>query len=298
MERSPGALSGRRKLKAPGHRQDEKKNEREQRQKMTREQIERDAEQRLSSYNGGESSYEGGNESSYEGGNNEVGYLGVGDDQVSFNGDPRKSFLTEQHSSVKFGYKITNATSGTVVLALTPAFFESASAITAATGETCDGIITDGTIITNVTATALDSKHKIAPFLSFIKRNPTRAIEMIIQSNTDASYEETIIIKPVSPFRMLGNAYLPLTNYLSPDQFNSKKVIVPLHRDFPDFQFDDQNLVLLPIGGTNVVATTGVTLNITFKIGGVLNNAETLARKAGKAQNTMNKMRMRGVLAH
>lgn len=250
-------------------------------------QVEAEARERLSSYEG-----------SYEGDEN---YLGDNDDDLSFSGNAR-SFVNEVGSSIKFGFKLQNTTTTTRVVALCPAFYSTASAINTATGETVDGILTDGNFVTDgttyVTGTAHDAKHKIAPLLEFIKRNPARIVELTIQANNESAFEEKITMRQCSPFRAAGNEYITLTDYVKPDQYNTKKCIVPVWKDYPHTQLDDQNLILLPIGGTNVQATTGVILNITMKIGAILNPAGKLSKKAARAGKNIDRYRVAGVLKY
>lgn len=245
--------------------------------------MEAEALARLSSYQG-EDSYEG--EDSFEGEDN---YVGADDDHVDFNG-AGKSFLNEDRSSITYSFRLTNAAAANKVIALTPTYLGTAAALATATGETVDGVLTDGTIITNVTGTAGNSKLTIAGLQNFIKQNPTRILEMTIVSNDTSSFEEKITYQHLSPFRSLENNTIPLTDYVDPKQFNTKKAIIPIARDYPKCQLDDQTMILIPIGGTNVVATTGVTLNVTLRLGAIVNNAVTLNKKASRAGNVIAKV--------
>lgn len=238
---------------------------------------------RLSSLQGDEDEFEG---SEFEGSDN---YVGADDDHVDFNGHG-KSFLNEERSSITYSFKLTNAAAGKKVIALTPTYLTTAAAMATATGETVDGVLTDGTIITNVTGAAGNSKLTIAGLQAFIKQNPTRILEMTIVSNDTSSFEEKITFQHLSPFRALDNNTIPLTDYIKPDQFNTKKAIVPVAKEYGNVQLDDQTMILLPIGGTDTVATTGVILNITLRLGAILNQAAALNKKATRASNVISKV--------
>lgn len=246
------------------------------------DELNAEALARLSSLQG-EDDFEG------EGFEGEDNYIGADDDHVDFNGHG-KSFLNEDRSSITYTFKLQNASAGRKVIALTPTYLGTAAALATATGETVDGILTDGTIITSVTGTAGNSKLTIAGMQAFTKSNATRVLEMTIVSNDTSSFEEKITFQHLSPFRSLENNTIPLTDYVKPDQYNTKKAIVPIARDYGKVQLDDQTMILLPIGGTDVVATTGVILNVTMRLGAIINNASTLYKKATRAGNVISKV--------
>lgn len=248
------------------------------------EDMEAAALARLSSVMGDEDEFEGGSE--FEGEDN---YVGADDDHVDFNGHG-KSFLNEDRSSITYSFKLQNAAAAKKVIALTPTYLATAAALATATGETVDGVLTDGTIITSVTGTAGNSKLTIAGLQAFIKQNPTRILEMTIVSNDTSSFEEKITYQHLSPFRSLENNTIPLTDYVKPDQYNTKKAIIPIVKDYPKLQLDDQTMILLPIGGTDTVATTGVILNVTLRLGAIVNNAITLNKKATRAASVISKV--------
>jgi len=234
-------------------------------------QLEAEAMQRLSNYDG----------NNYDGDN----YVGMDDDAVDFQGAGR-SFLTELNSNLSFGFSINNALTTRQVIALTPSFLLTAANIAAYLGQTVDGVLTDGTIKTSVTATALQTKRKIAFLQEFIKNNPTRITEMVVQADNDGQLEEQIVLAQVSPFRDLANNVLLLTNYVDPRQLNTKKAVIPLALEFPQFQLDDQNIILLPV--------TPGTVKVTFKIGAIRNNASQLYNKAKRAYNNAQRVGLIG----
>jgi hypothetical protein len=250
--------------------------------------------QRLSSVQGEEGDNFEGDEAGFEGDN----YVGLEDDHLDFGGHG-KSFLNEERSSITFAFKLQNATAAKKIVALTPTYLGTAASIATATGETVDGILTDGAIITNLTGTAGNSKLTIAGLQSFVKQNPTRILEMTIVSNDTSTFEENITYQHLSPFRTLQNNRIPLTDYIKPEQYNTKKAIVTIGRDYPDVQLNDQTAILLPIGGTDMVATTGIILNINLRLGAILNNSGALNKKATRADKVMSKVRnMPSATAH
>lgn len=254
----------------------------------TKEQIEKEAKARLSSFAGAES-YEGGREY-YEGGSDN--YIGQDDDSLHFQGS-QENFAGEGAGTVNFGFTLVNAAAANKVIAITPTYLTTAAALATATGETVDGVLTDGTIITNVTGTAGNSKLTIAGLQAFIAKNPAKLTKMTIVSTDTSTFETNLVYQDLSPFRTLSNNRIPLTKYVDPRQFNTKKAVVDFYTDYPDFQLDDQKMILITIGGTNVVATVGVQLNITLEFGVVYNTARSLATKAVRAHKNLVKMGLR-----
>jgi len=233
----------------------------------------------------------------YEGGNDI--YLGDLDPDVSFMGNAR-SFMTELKNGIQFGVKIKNGLSApnTKIIALCPAFYDTLGIDTTAEGTPpvytstphfhnaadmraagieVDYVLDDGVIGTSITCTA--QRFKIRQLLNFIKSNPLRCPEIIIQASATSAFEETMTIMQVTPFRKLGDNQIPLTDYFLPSQFQDKKIIVPT----PNLQFDDQTVILLPV-------QAGTELIITLKIGAVSNRASALDKKAQLAMANVNKI--------
>lgn len=262
---------------------------------MTPDEIRNDAAARLSHFDGGANSYEGGDPNQYQGGD-ENNYIGLNDDSVDFCGG--NSFMTEGGSAIQFSFTLTNATAANKVIALTPTFLGSASAIATNTGETCDYVLTDGTIDTNITGTAANSKLKIAYLQNFILRNPSRLIRMTVKSNSEDGFlGSEMVIGQADPYRSPSINRLPITKFVSTDQYNAKKAVIDFREaGYQDMQLDDQNIILIRISGTNVVATTGETLNVTLEFGAVNNPARSLSVKAKKAFRTMEKMAIAGLV--
>jgi len=232
--------------------------------------------------------------SNYEGGNDF--YLGDMDDDVSFIGNA-KSFISELKNGIQFGFRIKNELSGnnTKIIALCPAFYETLGVDVTASGSPLvysatthyhntadmkaagiefDYILDDGVIGTSITATA--QRFKIRQLLAFVKNNPLRVPEIIIQANSTSAFEETMTIIQATPFRKLGDSQILLTDWFSPNQFQDKKIIVPT----PNLQLDDQTVILIPI-------QAGSELIFTFKIGAVSNRASALNKKAIRAMHNV-----------
>lgn len=219
-------------------------------------------------------------------GSDESNYVGDQDETVSFSGGAR-SFLTEQHSDLRYGFKLTNVTAGTKVVAIAYGDFPTTATISTYTGETVDALLTDGTIAgaaaAILTATASNPKLTIAHLQRFVKKNPTALVEIVLQANSDEAWKEKLTIIKANPFFPAETKYLDLNDFLDQYQQQSKKITIPVQKVFPDFQMDDQAIILLPIGGTDTVAVTGVSIQVTLKIGAISNLAGSLSKKRTKA---------------
>jgi hypothetical protein len=228
----------------------------------------------LTSYEGGANSYEGG---AFRNGDLSMSFAGSERSQANNNG---AAFVKEIGTNISYSFKITNAAAADKVVALLPTFLLTAANIAAYSGQTVDGVLTDGTIATSVTGSATDSALKIAYLQEFIKNNPTRIVEMIIQSDSAEQFSQTIVIGQASPFRKLSTNSLDLTDFTPPTNFNDKKAIIPIAVVFPEMQLDNQTLILLPV-------PTDTSVKVTLKIGLVHNPSSTLYNKATQAWDAM-----------
>jgi len=213
---------------------------------------------------------------------NELNYVGDNDDSVQFHGGA-KSFLTEHRSNLRFGFKVVNASIATKVIAIAFGDFPTTASINSYTGETVDALLADGVIVAGVTVTAANAKLKVDHLMRFVKRNPTGVVDITLQANSEEAWKEKITIIKANPFFPAETKYIDLSDFLDQYQQQAKKITIPLHKIFPDFQLDDQAIILLPVGGTDVVAVTGVSLQVTMSFGAVLNSAATLSKKRNKA---------------
>src|ERR1051325_7990117 len=126
----------------------------------------------LSSFGGEkESNYEG----SYEGDDN---YVGLGDDSLQFCGGASSFLSIGGASDLTFTFRLQNATSSKKNIALTPTYLGTAAALATASGQTVDYILADGTIATNITGTAGDSRVTIANFQNFTLKHPSQIAEI------------------------------------------------------------------------------------------------------------------------
>jgi hypothetical protein len=230
----------------------------------------------FTSYEGGANSYEGG-AMSYRDRDVSMSFAGAERSSADNQG---AAFVKEIGTNISYSFRIANAAVTDKVVAFLPTFLLTAANIASYSGQTVDGVLTDGTIATSVTGTATDAALKIAYLQEFIKNNPTRIVEIIIQSDVAAQFSQTIVIGQASPFRKLSSNSLDLTDFTPPTNFNDKKAIIPIAVVFPEMQLDNQTIILLPV-------TAESTVKVTLKIGLVHNPAAALYNKATQAWDAM-----------
>lgn len=171
----------------------------------------------------------------------------------------------------QFAFSIANTSGATKNLALVPAYFDTLMAATVvaegvatttlsrnnpaqivAAGFTCDAVLDDGTIATNVVATAGNTKFRIRDFLQFVKLNAPLVRKMTVAcANTD-QYEKTITIVRVNPTGNQGEEYVHLTNFYNVQQYNDDKIVI----DNFNLEISDETLILLPIDTGRTVTIT------------------------------------------
>ena len=183
--------------------------------------------------------------------------------------------------ALNFKFSITNK--GTTPLqrriAISPAMFDTEAELTAA-GYAVAGILRDGQVVpgatvgtNDVVASALRSSLPIAMLKNFRKSNPVRLIGMAIESDATDQFATDMTIVTLSPFKKPEENYIDLGDYYSPDQLATKKIECDFINDGVDFNFDDQNLVLMDI-------LPGRSLIVTLRFGGVDNRSGKFDQRA------------------
>lgn len=91
-----------------------------------------------------------------------------------------------------------------------------------------DAVADDGTIVTNVTCTPLNSQHKIAHFRNFVKTNPQILQKLVIEASNKDVFEQSIFIRQDSPLKGTSQQEIPLSTYLNTMQVQENKIEIPL----------------------------------------------------------------------
>ncbi len=172
----------------------------------------------------------------------------------------------------KFTFSIANTSGATKVIAILAAFFDTlgitltegapntavlawnSPAKIVSAGYTCDAVLDDGTIITNVVCTAMNSKKSIRQFRDYIRENPRICVDITIQSTIPAQFNETVEVVKHSPLIGSLNQELALNDFKSVDQYSTDKI--NLNNVNIEMAFD--TLILMPV-------PTGCTTTVTFK---------------------------------
>lgn len=170
----------------------------------------------------------------------------------------------------QFALRIANATGGNLQLAIIPAYFDTLSVTSA--GEVgaatiaytakaeivtagfanVDYALDDGTIASNLTATALESQFTIRAFLRWIRYNAPVCKRITIScANTDA-FEKTISVTRVSPLGNGRTKRINLTTYFTTQQYNDDKVVV----DNINLELSDETLMIMQVDDSRTVDMT------------------------------------------
>jgi len=165
--------------------------------------------------------------------------------------------------------------------------FHDVSSINANHGVTVDAVIDDAIVLVdggkNLTVSSL-SKGKIADFLSFVKKNPTRVTEITIASNNVSQYGRKMTVKRVNPAGDWGEEYIQLTKYFETSQFRTEKIIVDTNAY--NLQFDDQCLIIFEIEAA-VSSTVPTQTDLTMKLGATVNDGNELMGLAHTAKKVI-----------
>lgn len=223
------------------------------------------------------------------------GYNGSNDPYVSF--AKAKDFRGEKRNGMQFAFKVKNTTGEAKKLCINPANFEVIGVVSAgdgnaaaihnhnianlvAAGHVCDAIADNGKVI-EVDATHFleitTPKATMREMLNFVKRNPARILQIVVQANDVSFYEGALSSKDVNPFTDKGETVIPMTDSFGVMQSQDRKIVVDT--DEYDLQLDDQTLLFIDVPGT-AAGSDDVEAIITLKVGAVENSAKALNRKA------------------
>lgn len=155
----------------------------------------------------------------------------------------------------KFVFTIKNASGAAVVIALLAGIFDTQKVVANTTTGACtitygdktalvnagfssiDGVATDGTIITDVTCTAGNSKRTVKQFRDYIQRQGLVVKKLIISANNPDVFSQDIEITKYTP--LLGSApeNLDLNTFYDQYQNQTSKIEI-------DFTKENAGLVL------------------------------------------------------
>ena len=151
----------------------------------------------------------------------------------------------------KFGFKIANAAGADKLIALLAGNLDTDGfdvtqdvttpfAVTAVTkhshdvtalnayGVPVDGVADDGTVLTGVVCTALNSQHKIRHFREYVKYNPQVLQKLVIEATNKDVFEQSLFIRQDCPVRGTSVQEIPLSTYLGTMQVQENKIEIPL----------------------------------------------------------------------
>jgi hypothetical protein len=158
----------------------------------------------------------------------------------------------------RFSFTLKNTTGALVVVAILAACFDTlaltegapntikytnASQIVGA-GYVCDHVLDDGIIVAGLVAASSNSKMSIRHFREYIKQGGRVLVDMSVQANNVAAFNQTIEVVKTNPLTGTAPQYLPLNDFRSVDQSATDKVNV----NAIGLEMTYDTLMLLPIG--------------------------------------------------
>ena len=209
------------------------------------------------------------------------------------------SFADEAKSGRQFDITITNTTGVDKTICLCPAYFDTQKVVITQSGTTpfavssaeivhtdvskmpsgyaIDAVVDDGNIL------YVDSTHgiavttstgKVREFLNFIKRNPMRVVDFIVDVNDKSVYPKYVSRYKLDSILTPSEGRISVDKYFQPTSQQDKRIIVP-----EELQFDDRTLLFFRMPG--LVGTTNFTqIKFTFTVGAIASVSEGLRKKA------------------
>lgn len=211
----------------------------------------------------------------------DMNYIGLGDD-FDFGGQ-NNSFVGEHVIGRTYTLTITNSTDADRTVALNPGYYDTVARLVAE-GKSVEAILSDGQIYDDgagkfVTATSDDEKS-IWGFLRFAYKNPIRVVAMNMQSTDVRQFDKSIKVENLSPISDLGTKKIVLTKYRPATQLATDKIDANLLAAGDVLDFNDQNLITLPI-------VAGATVVLNLHLGAISNEALKLHRRANRAHRNI-----------
>lgn len=125
--------------------------------------------------------------------------------------------------------KVTNTitqdgTTPFAVSAVTSVVTQTETANLAAYGLNVAAVLDDGTIVTDLVASASDSRYKIRHFRNYIKNNPQMITRMVIEASNADVFQESLFIQQDSPLNGTAPRSVNLSDFLGTGQNIDTKI--------------------------------------------------------------------------
>lgn len=192
---------------------------------------------------------------------------------ISFSGKA-SDFTRENESSLVASIQLTNSSNAKKRIVIFPGDLNSVEEIAAVAGISADAIAKDGVVIEDAEhhPVILCVAENLTYLQRFLKRNPTRVVEMQITADTKAQLAHKITFTTISPFDKLGaHSFRPNDYRKASDNDTLMSEIV-----CGDIQLDDQTVM-----DVELAANSGITISLFF--GAMRNDSKTLSEQAAIA---------------
>lgn len=147
---------------------------------------------------------------------------------------------------VFFNFNVDNNLTARKDLTICPASF-TANADLGTAGITSDGIITDGEVITDLSATASDAKLTNDHFTAWLRENRLLVTQIEIESDTTAQFAEKFVHVKATPFVTDKQTIINIKPYKSPNQTSTSEVKMVLKTKGQEFWMGPDDVVTVGI---------------------------------------------------
>ncbi|GAA4353033.1 hypothetical protein GCM10023185_13250 [Hymenobacter saemangeumensis] len=211
----------------------------------------------------------GGNQERYANATGSAGgmvpYTGQGDPTLAIPGQI-KNFAVEGHINHQVSFTIKNTAMAAREVVLFPGYNLGNQDVRP--GQMTDGEFYDRNGQVGLQAYSTNARVKLIEILQFFKENPTRVVQMRIQTNKDEQLLNTIELQRLDIFKAQGSDTITPSTYIGSNSFNTNIVTFDT-----DFQIDDRSDILTTIAPDS-------TTTYTLFCGATLDKSQELAVKA------------------
>ncbi|NCC99976.1 MAG: hypothetical protein EOL95_09805 [Bacteroidia bacterium] len=187
---------------------------------------------------------------------------------IKFGGS--EGFDEEDKTEQNYTVSLINHGNASKRIVLFPGELANTTEIAAIAGITADAIATNGNVIMAGDVVVIECIAANLAFLQrFLKRNPTRVVEMQITGATKSQLSQPITVTKVSPYAKLGAKSMIPNQYRKASDSDTLMAKI----DVTTLQLDDQTVL-------DVVVAPNSGIDITFFFGASRNDAYTLNEQA------------------
>lgn len=184
----------------------------------------------------------------------------LGGNTHSFNGESMVARPGFAMFNIDFAFSIDNDLTADKKLALSPGLHSSSAALATA-GYSCDAVIGDGAVITDLTLSAENPKLTVNFFKNFLANRRFLVEKIRMTSDQESQFQKTIEIGISTPASVEGTKTIKINPYYNVNQQSAKTVDMVLGKHGEQFWMGPDNVAIL-----NVAKSSNLDIIISGKI--------------------------------